>query len=87
MKFLIIDDHILYLEGIRTIISQQFPSAEIVTCNAINKMADIFEQHLDFDLILLDLRLPGGGAPKALDNLRQEKRIIPVLIVSACIVE
>lgn len=83
MKILIIDDHTLYLEGIRAVLNQHLPSADIITSTTISQVSNLISSHPDIDLILLDLRMPNGGAPAVLSELREKKALIPVIIVSA----
>ncbi len=83
MKLLLIDDHILYLEGVRSVLNQHLPSASILTTTNIDDVDSIIQSHPDIDLILLDLRMPNGGAPQVLDNIRNTKTLIPALIISA----
>jgi DNA-binding NarL/FixJ family response regulator len=83
MKLLIIDDHTLYLEGVRTILNQYLPSATIITTTNINEAKYLISLHPDISLILLDLRMPNGGAPAVLSELRENKVFIPILIISA----
>ncbi len=83
MKLLLIDDHALYLEGIRAVLNQRLPSASILTATNISDVKSVIQTHPDIDLILLDLRMPNGGAPQVLDNLHNIQALIPVLIVSA----
>ncbi len=83
LKILIIDDHTLYLEGIRAVLNQYIPSADIITSSCINDVTALITLHIDIDLILLDLRMPNGGAPAVLAELRDKKALIPVIIVSA----
>ncbi len=83
MKILIIDDHTLYLEGIRAVLNQYLPSADIITTTAIIDVKNLITLHQDIDLILLDLRMPNGGAPAIFSELREKKVPIPIIIVSA----
>lgn len=83
MKVLIIDDHQLYLEGMTTVLSTIFPESSIFSANKISGAFDILTRHSDMDIILLDIRMPNGGAPVVLKQLRQESYLAPVLVVSA----
>jgi len=83
MKLLIIDDHTLYIEGIRSVLKQYLPSAAVNTVTNLNEIENTLNSSSDIDLILLDLRMPNGGAPRVLTHLREQKTLVPVLIVSA----
>ncbi|NQY27229.1 MAG: response regulator transcription factor [Piscirickettsiaceae bacterium] len=83
MKILIIDDHQLYLEGMRTILNQLFVGSHIFAAHKISDAFDIISGHDDIDIILLDVRMPHGGAPAVLKKLCENNQAIPVLVVSA----
>jgi len=83
MKILIIDDHNLYLEGVRAVLSQLFPNCQLFLANTINDAFSLLTANNDIDIILLDLRMPNGGAPTLLSELKKKRFAIPILIVSA----
>ena len=83
MKILLIDDHQLYLEGIRVILSQFFPDSELLLANKVQQAFDCVKSQNDIDIILLDLRMPDGGAPAVFQELQNNNLAIPVLVVSA----
>jgi len=83
MKLLIIDDHALYIEGVRAVLNRYLPSTDILISTDVNDVKSLISLHPDLDLILLDLRMPNGGAPAVLLEIRKSKTPIPVLIVSA----
>jgi two-component system invasion response regulator UvrY len=80
-SILLVDDHDLIREGLKHILSKQFPSASISEAStaedAIKKVSTA-----KFDLVISDLTMPGRGG---LDVVRQVKQIdpkLPVLILS-----
>jgi len=83
MKVLIIDDHYLYLEGVRAILSTLFPGSCSLSAHKIDDAFDLLVLHDDVDIILLDVCMPNGGAPAVLKRLQQHGYAIPVLVVSA----
>jgi len=83
MKILIVDDHQLYLEGISAILNNLFIESTLFKANRITDAFDILSQHSDIDIILLDIRMPNGGAPEVQKKLHDENHAIPVLIISA----
>ena len=80
INILIIDDHTLYLEGIKALLSQCQPSWVVTTSKNIRNQRQEYE---GIDIILLDLRMPHGGASSVLNFLKANQIPIPVLIVSA----
>lgn len=83
MKILLVDDHTLFREGLRLVLSQLEPGCEIheaPTCNgAFAKAREVG----DFDIVLLDLNLPDMPGFEALTVLREEHPHMPVVVLSA----
>lgn len=88
LKLLVIEDHALVREGmIQTLrhLEPDRPAAEICILEAGNcddGCAILIEQE-DFDLVLLDLALPGMDGLTCLGLIRQRFPAVPVVIVSA----
>ena len=83
MKLLLIDDHKLYLEGVRAVLEQLLPECQIFTSDNIQDAIEIIKSEKDIEIILLDLRMPMGGAPAFMNGMKEISLAIPVLIVSA----
>lgn len=83
MKILLVDDHTLFREGLRFVLSHLEPEAVILeACDFAEALCQL-DALSDLDLILLDLHLPGSDGWSALDTLTQRHPAIPVVIVSA----
>jgi DNA-binding NarL/FixJ family response regulator len=82
-KILIADDHPLFREAISSVIASGFVGSEIIETDDLDKALDITRENDDFDLILLDLNMPGMHGLNGLITLRNEAPTIPVVIVSA----
>jgi two-component system invasion response regulator UvrY len=81
IKILIADDHSIVREGFKQIVTE---SAEmVVQGEAVNgqQVLDLV-QKADYDLILLDIAMPGRGGIDTLKQLKIDKPEIPVLILS-----
>lgn len=81
MKILIADDHALLRHGLIRIILDRYPDAEIDQA-ASEKQAMPLLREKEFDIILLDLSMPGKGGLEILKDLRSMGIQTPVLIVS-----
>ncbi len=81
IKILIADDHSIVREGLKQIVAE---SAEMaVRGEAVNGQQVLELVHkADFDLILLDIGMPGRGGIDTLKQLKIIKPEIPVLILS-----
>lgn len=82
-KILIADDHPLFREAITSVVEAGFPGSEVVETEDLDTALALTQAHDDFDLILLDLNMPGMNGLNGLITLRNEAPTIPVVIVSA----
>lgn len=83
MKFLIADDHELFLQGLEFILHKNYPETEIVLANSYTAVFNIIETQKDFDLIITDLAMPGAIWHEALKKIHTECPEIPIIIISA----
>ena len=79
-KVLLVDDHPVVREGIARILALRIPGLDIAEAE---DGARAFEQlrGASFDLVLLDLTLPGDNGLSLLRRLRREF-VVPILVVS-----
>ncbi len=80
MRILIVEDDPLLGPGLQTGLSQDGFASDLVTDAAAAEHALRLEH---FDLVLLDLGLPGRDGLELLRELREQGSCIPVLIVTA----
>lgn len=83
MKFLIADDHELFLQGLEFILHKEYPQTEIVLAKSYTDIFNILEQQTDFDLILTDLAMPGADWLDAIENIHKLCPEVPIIIISA----
>ena len=83
MKILLIDDHTLFREGMRLVLSQLEPDCDIVEASTCRAAIEVANTRDDFDVVLLDLNLPDMGGFEALSILREEHPHMPVVVLSA----
>ena len=57
-RVLIIDDHPLVRDGLRSVIAISFDNIEILEAASLAEAVALLEKQDNFDLILLDLRMP-----------------------------
>lgn len=79
MNILLIDDHALFREGFRLMLGRLLPNAHEVIESGSAEAALALAEKAAFDLVFLDLGLPGLGG---LDGLRAIRRQCP----DACLV-
>ena len=81
IKILIADDHAIVREGLKQIVAE-VPDM-VVAGEAVDgrEVLAIVEQE-DWDVILLDIAMPGRGGLDVLKQLRRERPGLPVLVLS-----
>lgn len=83
VRFLIVDDHPLFREALQLAIQSAYPEAEIVEASSIAAAQTALASEAPFDLLLLDLTLPGTRGFDGLIELRATRPKQPILVVSA----
>lgn len=83
MRILIADDHPLFREALKQAVSQRFDQAHIDEADSLATIEKLGEQQIPFDLILLDLHMPGSHGFSALVYLREQYSKVPLVVISA----
>lgn len=81
-RVLIIDDHPLVRDGLRSVIAFSFDACEIFEAASMEEALATLEKQDNFDLILLDLNIPDVRRLDGLRLLRARFPILPVVMVS-----
>lgn len=81
-RVLIVDDHPLVRDGLRSVISISFDNIEIFEAASLDEAVATLEKQENFDLILLDLNIPDVRRLDGLRLLRSRFPILPVVMVS-----
>lgn len=82
LSLLLVDDHRIFLDGLALALGPLSPGLLIHTAQSAAE-AETWLQTRDFDLILLDLRLPDVPGLELLQRWQQAGRLTPVAILSA----
>lgn len=82
-ELLIADDHPLFREALRGLISKLYPTAAIYEAQNISSLYKLVEERSDADILLLDLNIPGAAGFSALVYLRIQFPQLPIVIISA----
>jgi len=80
---LIADDHPLFRGALREAVTGLFDRAEIAEAGTFEEVSDFLERGGEFDLILLDLSMPGVRGFSGLMYLRAQYPGLPIVVVSA----
>ena len=80
---LIADDHPLFREALRGAVQRLLPGVHLYEADSVDALYTLVEAHIDADLLLMDLNMPGAHGFNALVHLRALHPQLPVVIVSA----
>ncbi len=81
LRFLVVDDHPMVRRGLIQTLSEAFPGVVIgEAANAQEALNQIWSH--DWDVVMLDVSMPGRSGLDVLKEIRQEKQKLPVLVLS-----
>lgn len=83
MRILIADDHPLFRAALRQAVEVSFPEANIEEADSLAALEKLGDDQVPFDLILLDLHMPGTHGFSGLIYLRELYRQVPLVVISA----
>jgi DNA-binding NarL/FixJ family response regulator len=81
MKILLVDDHALFREGLKFLLRSLDAALEVDEAGNCSKALE-YVTGRDYDLVLLDLKMPGIEGLDALDALREAVSLVPVVVLS-----
>jgi DNA-binding NarL/FixJ family response regulator len=83
LKLLVVEDHALVREGLVRLLGQVEAGVEVRESADFESALTVLDNEGEFDLVLLDLALPGIDGFAGLDILRKRYPSMPVAVVSA----
>ncbi len=81
MKILIVDDHAVIYQGLKRILDDEFEGATFGEARHSQEALDLVGRER-WDLVILDVDLPGRGGLDVLKQMRAEHPKLPVLMFS-----
>jgi two-component system invasion response regulator UvrY len=81
LKVLVVDNHAIVRKGVRQIIDDAFPGSAIGEAANVQEALALVEKK-EWDLILLDITMPGRDGLDALKDIKQRRPRVPVLFLS-----
>ena len=82
LRILIADDHTVVRKGLRQILLEEFPSAEITeTADAATLFMKVLRE--EWDVVITDISMPDKSGLEVLQQIRRDYPKLPVLILSA----
>lgn len=82
MKIMIVDDHILFRDGLKYVLDALGDDISILEAGTSDASIPLLKANPDIDLLLVDLNMPGEGGLAVLKECRINYSMIPVVIVS-----
>ncbi|HRF18588.1 MAG TPA: response regulator transcription factor, partial [Chitinophagaceae bacterium] len=81
IRILIADDHAIVRRGMKQILLEQYPSADVAEAgDAETLVAKVVEG--GWDIVITDMNMPGRSGLDALHQIKQIDPALPVLIMS-----
>lgn len=83
LRLLVVEDHGLVREGLLQTLRKLSPRLKLFEAEDAEGALHVVEQEKEFDLVLLDLMLPGMNGMAMLTVMRKRFPAVPVLVISA----
>jgi DNA-binding NarL/FixJ family response regulator len=83
LKILHIDDHELFMHGVKAVLAQQVDEFHVTLAHSVSEALGIIEKTPDFDLLLVDLNMPGLDGLSFIDSLDERDIFLPFMVLSA----
>ncbi len=81
VRILIVDDHYVVRQGLKMVLKEQFEAAEFgEAANGAEAMEKVWKE--EWDVVLMDITMPGRGGLDVLKDIKQEKAKLPVIVLS-----
>ncbi|MCD6050336.1 MAG: response regulator with a DNA-binding domain [Verrucomicrobia bacterium] len=81
MRILIVDDHAVVRQGLKQILNDSFKTAVFGEAgNAQTAMEKIWKE--EWDVVMLDISMPGRSGLEVLKDIKKSKPKLPVLVLS-----
>jgi two-component system, NarL family, invasion response regulator UvrY len=82
VQILIAEDHPLVLVGIQHLLTEHLPGVAITTAEDFPKTLNLLEKQ-KFDLLVMDINLPGGDKVGMINSIRMKQPKVPILVCSS----
>jgi DNA-binding NarL/FixJ family response regulator len=81
ISILIVDDHPVVRQGLKQILAEEFPSATFGEAQNASEALDLVTRRR-WDIVILDISLPGKSGLELLKELKRKKATLPVLVLT-----
>ncbi len=83
LKVLVVDDHPLFREALAQIVAQIGEEVHCTQADTLERATHLIGSGDGYDLVVLDLGMPGASGVSGVLHIRDQARTTPVVIVSA----
>jgi len=83
LKLLVVDDHKLFIEAVKLVLIKLADKVDIFDAGDGAAALDLIKIHSNFNLVLLDLDMPGAHGTEILKIIAQEYPLLPVIALTA----
>ncbi|SDG56930.1 two component transcriptional regulator, LuxR family [Psychroflexus sediminis] len=77
------DDHDVVKHGVEAVVRQNFASPEIIKVSSTNELRNQLLAHKNVDLVILDIKMPGGNTVDIVKDIKANYADIKILMYSA----
>jgi len=81
-RLLIVDDHEIVRRGLKQLLTDEFDQIHIGEAGEARQALEMAHKHT-WDIVLLDINMPGRSGLELLEDLRRLRPGLPVLVLSA----
>ncbi len=81
MRVLIADDHAVFRRGLRETLAEFFFKVTFGEAKTAHETVELVRRH-DWDVVILDISMPGKSGLDVLDDLRRLRPRLPILLLS-----
>jgi DNA-binding NarL/FixJ family response regulator len=82
-KIILADDHDVVKHGVEAILQQSILSPEIIKVSSTNELRNQLLVHKNVDLVILDIKMPGGNTVDIVKDIKSNYENIKILMYSA----
>ena len=83
LRIMVVDDHKLFADGLGLVLRSIAKNVEIIIVNNSQSALNELNLNPEFDLLLLDMHMPGLDGLSLLVSIKERKNYIPCVIISA----
>jgi DNA-binding NarL/FixJ family response regulator len=82
LQILIAEDHSIVRLGTILLIREIYPAAAVTECSTFHSALEHLSRQT-FDLLILDINIPGGNSTMMIENVHLRQKDIPILVLSS----